>query len=254
MARPHFISKILYFLYKYDQVKTLKECVRPVKHFIFGKGDIYAVVEQIKIARGADKTVRTVFDVGAADGDKTITFLKTFPRATVYCFEPQTESLERLKRRTKKWQQRVKTFQIALGAEEGFADFHIVAHKEASSFLPPPERNRIVETRKVKVGRLDDIVRGENLDRIDLIKIDVEGAEIDVLEGGREAFKNKIDNVFIEISPHRFFPRSTAHMISVFNFLNACGFIFVDKYEDFFFSKDKTLLKEYFGSWYTEDS
>lgn len=161
MLFNNLLAKFLEKLYQYDWAKALKEYVRPVKHFLFGKNDIYFVVEQINKARGLDNPVQTVFDIGAADGDKTITFLKTFPLAIIYCFEPQQESLKRLMRRTKKWQKRVKIFQIALGAEDGFADFHIVPYRDSSSFYPPPQGVKKIETRKVKVRRLDDIVKEE---------------------------------------------------------------------------------------------
>lgn len=244
---PSLIAKILENLYKYDWVKSLKEYIRPLKHFVCGKGDIYFVVEQIQKARGTQSPVFTVFDVGAADGDKTITFLKNFPQATVYCFEPLEESLERLNRRTRKWQKRVKIFPVALGAENGFADFHVVAHRDSSSFLFPPKAK--FETRKVSVRRLDDIVREENIKSIDLVKIDVEGAEKLVLEGAKEVFKNKVNNVFIEISAYRHGIHSAAH-IETFQYMYDCGFTFINKYGDYFFSKDEDFLKHHFGEWY----
>lgn len=91
--------------------------------------------------------------------------------------------------------------------------------------------------------------RREDIVRIGLVKIDVEGAEKEVLEGGRETFKNKVDNVFVEISPHRHAARSTEHMVDIFTFFKECGFIFIDKYGDYFFSKEPLLLKRHFRTY-----
>ncbi len=66
-------------LYSYDAIRALKDRVRPLKHFLFGRDDIYLVVERLNQARGARRPVRVVFDVGAAWGDKTVTFLGSFP-------------------------------------------------------------------------------------------------------------------------------------------------------------------------------
>ncbi len=96
---------------------------------------------------------------------------------------------------------------------------------------------------------MDDVVREENINRIDFMKIDVEGAEKLVLQGGEETFKNKVDNIFIEISSFRHGVHSPAY-IEIFRFMHDCGFTFIDKIGDYFFSKDEALLREYFGEWY----
>lgn len=252
MALIQVISGALDYLYEYDWARTLKEYLRPFKHALLGKGEVYLVIEDIGKARGADNPVRTIFDVGAAIGDKTITFLKSFPDAAVYCFEPQEESLIRLKRRTRQWGGRVKAFGVGLGTRECTADLHIISHRDASSLLTFPkylkdQGKKEVYTKEVAIKNLDDVVAANKIDRIDLIKIDVEGAEKGVLEGGYNTFQNKVDNIFIEIDPWRKDPRSADH-IDVFKFLHDAGFTFIGVYGDYFFSKDKDVLKRYFDN------
>ncbi len=103
-----------------------------------------------------------------------------------------------------------------------------------------------IEKREIQVICLDDFAREQKIKHIDFIKIDVEGVEKEVLEGGKETFQNKIDNVFIEISPLRKGLHSRDHL-DIFQFLYERGFTFIGSYGDYFFSKDKNLLKKYFG-------
>ena len=244
------MSKLLTKLYQYDFVRNIKDQVRPLKHFILGKDGIYFVVDQIKKARG-DQFVKTIFDVGAAFGDTTITFLKSYPEATIYCFEPQKQSFDRLRRRVRKDFNRVKFFNIGLYDKQGFLDFHVASYRDSSSILPLSDSILAqgiyeVDVRKIKVMTLDVFIKKHSVDRIDLIKIDVEGVESALLKGGAETFKNKIDNVFIEISSS-IKEINSAEFRDIFDFFYQAGFTFVGCYVDFFFSKDAKVLKVHLG-------
>jgi len=93
----------------------------------------------------------------------------------------------------------------------------------------------------------------KNIDKIDIIKIDVEGVEKEVIEGGRETFKNKVDNVFMELSFLRR-NRESQYWIEICKLLYDLGFILINIYDvaryvengrqyvaqmDVFFSKQK---------------
>jgi len=252
MPLAYSLLKILNRLsYKYNSVATIKNWLRSIKYFLFGKSDISWVIDEIKRIKGIGNPVKTVFDVGAAIGDKTIIFLKSFPEATVYCFEPQQESLDRLKKRTATYKSRVKIFDFGFFNKSNKVFLNINSYRDASSILSSQEylkdqRMKEIEKREIQVICLDDFAREQKIKHIDFIKIDVEGVEKEVLEGGKETFQNKIDNVFIEISPLRKGLHSRDHL-DIFQFLYERGFTFIGSYGDYFFSKDKNLLKKYFG-------
>lgn len=246
-----FVSFFNKLSLKYAFFRTVKDWLRPIKHSIFGKDDIYWVIDEIKKARGNSHPVTIIFDVGAAIGDKAITFLKSFPEATVYCFEPQRESLECLKKRTARYKERIKTFDFGLLNKNSYVDLNITSYKDASSILPLQKymKNQGIKEigkERIRVMRLDDFIKQNNISHVDLIKIDVEGVEKEVLEGGKEAFKNKIDNVFIEISSLRKDPYSKEY-IEIFKFFHELNFIFIGCYGDYFFSKDRGILRRYFN-------
>jgi len=66
----------------------------------------------------------------------------------------------------------------------------------------------------------------------------VEGVEKEVLEGGMQTLKNKVDNLFIEISLGRK-GKYSPNYIEVLSLINQAGFALLDisENENFFFSK-----------------
>lgn len=245
------IAPFLLWLWEHDAALTVKERVlRPCKQFIFGKGDIYYVVDVVTRARGGRNPVKAVLDVGAAVGDKTRTFLRIFPGATVYCFEPQSQARERLARRVRPWKERVRIFGVALFNENRSGALRLYSHRDASSILTIPhfleqQGKTEIGVESITLRRLDDCLSSLGVSRIDFMKIDVEGAEREVLEGASAALR-VTDNVYVEISPLRKDVGSRDH-IEIFQLLHDAGFTFIGQYGDFWFSKDPAVLAALFG-------
>ncbi len=242
-------NNILEWLYSFDSIRGLKHQVRPLKHVLLGKSGIYYVLDEIAKARGAN-SVKVIFDIGAAVGDTALTLGTVFRNAEICCFEPQRESMDRLKRRTVYLGDRIKTFQVAFMNKKGEMSMNILSYADASSFLPvkkyfSEQGINQVEQRIVTVETLDDFVKDHHIAHIDFMKIDVEGVEKELLEGGSETLRSLVDNVYIEISPLRKGPNNGDH-VQVFQFFQESGFTFIGYYGDYFFSKDKMLLEKYF--------
>jgi FkbM family methyltransferase len=86
---------------------------------------------------------------------------------------------------------------LALGAREGEATLHLTADPQSSSLYPPapaalaryPElwRHEPRGTQPILTTTVDSWARGAHLDAIDALKIDVQGAELDVLRGTEQS-------------------------------------------------------------------
>ncbi len=230
----HFISRS----FDNDTVKDLKDVLRPVKHALVGPKGIYQVIELVREQKAKERQeISTVFDIGAAVGDTARPLLKNFPNATVYCFEPLPASFERLKERTAAYRDRAKLFNYGFYNKNGDIDFYVSEHAESSSINLFDPNHKGKEIRKVNVRRLDDVVQELGVTHIDFMKIDVEAAEKELLEGAEETLKIT-DAILVEIVPSR----KGAHnhdYIDVFEYLHRAGFILTGVIGDFFFTKIK---------------
>ena len=122
----------------------------------------------------------TGIDVGAHQGDILRSIIAASPDARHYAFEPLPHLAEHLRTEFPD----VTLHQVALAAEEGTSQFHHVVSNPGFSgirqrmYARPDEEISLID---VDIRRLDDLVDPE--DPVRLIKIDVEGAELGVLQG-----------------------------------------------------------------------
>ncbi len=183
----------------YQSVKTAKRILRPLKHALVGKNGIHLAMEIIaKDQHKQGKIMKTIVEVGGADGEFTFAYLKKFPAARVYFFEPQTSSFLAARKKLKRFGERVLFFKIGLfsRASEGRLNLH-----------PNPDRSSLTMEQKIHIGqetiqleRLDAIAKQENIGRIDFMKIDVEGVQQEVIAGAQMMLR-QTDYLLIEIWP-----------------------------------------------------
>lgn len=131
--------------------------------------------------RGADLCVDlgrvltplTIFDVGANIGQSAATFRRRFPRARIHCFEPAAASAARLRARGLA---NVEVHEMALGSRGGTALL-------ACGRDPAAYRISDDGVAPVRVETLDAFCADRGVSRIDLLKIDTEGHDLEVLKG-----------------------------------------------------------------------
>lgn len=132
--------------------------------------------------------VEIVFDVGANEGQTTQELAKFFPFSTIYAFEPHPEAFPKLKARTGRLPN-VRPMPVAVGERMGTARLRIGADSKISSLAADaPYHARVlgeVEWREleVPVTTVDTVAKEQKLTRIDLLKTDVEGLDLEVLKG-----------------------------------------------------------------------
>lgn len=131
----------------------------------------------------------TVFDVGANIGWYSLILKKCFENINVYSFEPAPENFVRLQKNF-----RLNNLNDAhlvnagFYKEKGKLDFHFNPERTgASSIKNILDQN--IETIQVDMDTIDSWVVDNNLERLDFIKCDVEGAELFVYQGGIESIK-----------------------------------------------------------------
>lgn len=128
----------------------------------------------------ADPTF-TLFDVGANTGHWSSHVLSINPNITLHAFEPDSAAFAALINAVKSPHATLNN--LALGAESATRQFHIFGNASVhNSFYANAERQSTA-TLDVTVSTLDTYCADHAITRIDYLKIDVEGNELEVLRG-----------------------------------------------------------------------
>jgi FkbM family methyltransferase len=148
-----------------------------------------------------------VLDIGAHHGYYTLlASQKVGPLGRVIAFEPSPRERRNLKQHLRmNGCTNVQVEELALGETEGRAELYVVKGRETGcNSLRPPQVRQSTEATEVGVARLDDYVRQHDLQRVDFMKMDVEGAELSVLKGATEFLERKSRPViFCEVQDMR---------------------------------------------------
>lgn len=170
-------------------------------------------------------SVPTVIDVGAALGGWSRSCMKYFPHSRYLLIEPLLEFRESLSRFSSE-ANNVQVVQAAVGASDGTRDMFVHADLVGSSVFKESEKELNETVRNVPERTLDTLVKDLELSPPYLVKIDVQGAEIDVLQGAREVAA-QAEALIIEVSFLPFF--SGGPLIhEVIRFLHDLGFVAYD--------------------------
>jgi FkbM family methyltransferase len=151
-----------------------------------------------------------LFDAGANIGDWSLAALHGLPDARVHAFEIAPVTAKELARNLTPYSARVIVNAFGLGRQEGEIKLYFSPESSTAASMVPGvvefsardhEIHRIEQvTARITTG--DQYLSEHRIDRVDFLKIDVEGAEWDVLEGFANSFMaKKIQMVQFEYGP-----------------------------------------------------
>jgi len=134
----------------------------------------------VAVMRRALRSGSTCVDVGAYRGDIVKEMLNIVTAGTVYAIEPVKENAEHLQRR---YPDAVVVNAAAFDTTGQSAFYHVAGRPAWSGLrrLSYPDPGEEVRRITVRTVRLDDLIPEDV--RVDLMKIDVEGAELNVFRG-----------------------------------------------------------------------
>lgn len=155
----------------------------------------------------AGRPVRTIVDGGAHLGETAARYRAAFPEAAVWSFEPAPESFERF-RASVAGDPLVHPVNLALSREPGTAVLHLNRASGTHSLFPrPASGRRYYDPEGVPVGHatvavtsLDAFCAEHALDRVDVLKLDLQGGELAALQGARGLLRERrIGLVYAEV-------------------------------------------------------
>jgi 2-O-methyltransferase len=194
----HLLMQIL------DRFPRLKRLLQYLHSALHGLPQIsHSQITKQLIRECIGKSDPTILEIGCNDGSHTLWFLEVFENPRIYCFEPDPRAITRFK--TKVGQRfNINLFEVAISDHNGDITFYQSGgqlDEESAKALPEgwdlsgsirePKDHLILHPWctfdnciTVKTATLDTWCNGQGIEVIDLIWMDVQGAEIDVFRGG----------------------------------------------------------------------
>jgi len=209
----NFFNKFTFLWRKYYSILLNKRKIKYLRNdFYYDNRFSPAILENYpREISDIDKAInlskiKNVLDIGANIGQFSFTLKSLYPLIHIYAFEPNKEIYPILEKNAANFKN-LYTYNFGLGNKTGMKDFYFsqTASAEGSLYKENMNQNYVrkdVKKTKVKIMKLTPkIIKKLNIpQKIDFVKIDVEGAEVDVLKSLKII---DFDYLYIEISVKR---------------------------------------------------
>lgn len=202
-------------------MKFLKKILNLFRSKIWFKGMLYGIAAAIEL----EKLVKdisppeTIIDIGSNKGQFILLIEKIFPNKTIYSFEPIEEMINK-QRKFFRYKKNITFYNVALGSSIKLKEFLITNRMDSSSFLRIMEGTnknqnyKVVEKRNIKIETLDNLLLKEKICHPILVKMDVQGYELEVLKGASDLLK-KIDYLLVEVSENEMYQNQPTEKIMI---------------------------------------
>lgn len=177
---------------------------RILRNKTWRKGIIHNIAANIELeSLIKNLEINTFFDIGSNKGQFILLVDGLFKNKKIYSVEP----IKELYLKQKKFfgnNKNISFFNYGIGSEIKKKNLFITNRVDSSSFLQTKlsKKNsdyKIMQKREISIKTLDSLFSTIDLSKPSLIKIDVQGYELEVLKGGIKLLK-KIDYILIEVS------------------------------------------------------
>ena len=183
-------------------------------------------------------TVRepVILDIGAHIGEVAKIYRERFPLANIYCYEPFPQSFQLL---SKSVQGSPRTFcyEMAVSDKNGTALLNANLNSATNSLLPTDERGasfwglKLLDTKsqvEVCTITVDTFCLEAGISHIDILKMDVQGAEFSILVGAQDMLVNqRISLIYTELIMCPTY-QGQHQLHEYLSFLDSFGYVLLD--------------------------
>ena len=232
------------------KIKKFYNCLKNInfyKAYLKGVAPLFELTDLVQKIDNAN----TLIDIGSNKGQFSLIARKFFPGIKIYSFEPQLDELNIQKKIL--GDHNINYYNLALGSEEKILNLYITKRRDSSSLLEPNyqiNKKKIYSTSeiiKTKVKKLDNIISTNGIIRPLILKLDVQGYELEVLKGSINLLKY-IDYIITEISFIKIYNNQVSKK-ELTNFLLSNNFKFkskcnLSKLNEQLFQEDVLFVKD----------
>jgi FkbM family methyltransferase len=207
----NYLSRVAFKYPKYDWYRDRWGNEMYLSPFYFQDRFIIAIgTYDLAINNLIEKTVKAgmvCMDIGANIGHMTLHLArKVGPSGKVFAFEPVPHIYQKLQNNIKRnsFENIVSAYELALSNQTGMATIGYadnLIENQGMGSLVNIKNDVVTYQRQIQTKTIDEFVREMKIKGVDFLKIDIQGAEILLLDGGKEVFSSLSPDLVIEISP-----------------------------------------------------
>ena len=168
------------------------EFINSMTRYSKGIGWHSTLDQEVDFLIGKQNSFFTLLDIGANQGDYSITVSKAYPQSTIYSFEPSKKTFDLLNRKVENFAN-INPVQLAFGTEKGEMILYYDFDTSGMASLYKRDISHLginFESKElVDVQTVDEWVEANSIVP-NFMKIDVEGSELSVLKGATKTLKN----------------------------------------------------------------
>jgi FkbM family methyltransferase len=194
-----------------------------------------------------DSSPSVIVDVGCCEGEDSLRYLRTFQQAMIYGIEPNPENINKINSLTELVQsERFSLSQAAVSNHVGTSTLHLSSghpedkpktedwdygNKSSSLLKPASLMQRIVPWLKfersiqVPTTTLDEFAKHHSIDHVDLLHMDIQGAELLALQGAVRILP-KTGTIWVEVADQQIY-QDQPSSDQITDFLAELGFLLV---------------------------
>ena len=169
---------------------------------------------------------RVIIDIGANYGPYSFFLSKLYPKARIFAFEPATRSYSILKKIIKRFNlANVISVKKGLGAKEERKEIVMPLQYTILAYVSDKNAKKSDKdsTEEIEITTLDNFVKRNKIKRIDFIKCDVEGFELEVFKGAKKTIQKFKPIILVEIE-ERHTQKYEINPQQVYNFFRKLGY------------------------------
>ena len=224
--------------------------------FSFDKNLIYSLYKDI--AAGTEhlkffshiKELEVIVDIGAHKGQFALISKYIYRNAQIFSFDPLKSSKKIYKSVLKK-KDGYHFFNCAIGPKNTFAKINIAKSNDSSSLLDFSDKMigiykhaEKVSEEQIKIRRLAKCLKKKNIQKPSLLKLDVQGYEIEALKGCDDLL-HLFDYIYIECSFVELYKKQPLYN-EVNKWLKKRNFKYIKKFNTSFDKNNKIIQADFF--------